>query len=127
MPPVIAPRAFRRSILNTLVARKYPTIMGTVVIISPYTKKETLMLFTKLTPPGTPAPMRKNTRPSSLMKLRVLLSILRSISPICPICPTMSPATRQPPELPSEKLIPGILKAPIRQPSDIAMKKGRNP
>ena len=90
-------------------------------------KYETLTLLTKFTPPGTPAPIRKSTSPSSLMKLSVSLDILRSMPPICPKCPTMRPATRQPPELPREKLIPGILKAPRMHPNAMARKNGKKP
>lgn len=49
------------------------------------------------------------------------------MGPTCPKCPTISPATSVPPEVPSEKLIPGIFIEPIMHPIVIAKTNGKNP
>ena len=81
----------------------------------------------KFTPPGTPAPMRKKQRPSSLKKLRELLLMRQSMGPICPKCPIISPAIRVPPDEPREKLIHGIFMLPMRLPKTIVRAKGKKP
>ena len=51
----------------------------------------------------------------------------RSILPMCAKCPTSKPPIRHPPELPKEKLIPGIFIAPIKHPKATARKNGKKP
>ena len=51
----------------------------------------------------------------------------KSSFPMWAIWPTIKPPIRQPPEFPKEKLIPGILIAPIIQPKATARTNGKNP
>ena len=78
IPPVIAPRLLSRLSFKTYFANRKPITIGMIVIMTPYTKYIGSKFATKSLPPGTPAPTRNKTSPSSRNSFSVCVVLQKS-------------------------------------------------